>query len=168
MMMGVSLGVLGAAVYLVIKPLLLGPSWFRRAATGIGSGLVVASMVIRQDGSDFAILEPTWLAIGLFVALPVLFGTMIGPAVDWVAARDWAATDRRMWLLPLAALAPFPLSWIVALPVAAVLAIWLHFKGSPTAETAMRPAVRLTGRVLIVTVAGSGLLALLNDIDAIV
>lgn len=169
LMMGMGLGVLGAGVYLTVKPLLLGPTWFRRLSTGLGSGLVVASMVISSESIDFAILEPAWLAIGLFIALPTSFGIVIGPVVDRVASRDTgAATATRPWVLPVALLAPFPLSWIVALFVAGVLGLWLLLKSALPASNALPAALRLVGQTAVVAVAGAGLLALQNDIAAIV
>ena len=39
-------------------------------------------MLIHADGIDFRLLTPTWLAIGLFVALPALFGVAIAMTVD--------------------------------------------------------------------------------------
>lgn len=169
LMMGVGLGVLGAAVYLAVKPLLFGPAWFRRLATGVGSGSVVASIVINPASVDFVILEPEWLAIGLFVALPTMFGIVIGLVVDWVATRDMgAATTTRSWVLPVALLAPFPLSWIVAVLVAGVLGLWLLLRDSLLASKVARPALRLAGQVAIVVAAAAGGLALQSDIGAIV
>ncbi len=169
MMMGMGLGVLGAAAYLVVKPLLFGPSWFRRVATGIGAGLVVAPIVINADGADFVILEPTWLAIGLFVALPIVFGIAIGPVVDLIADRESATTARsRSWILPIVALTAFPLSWFVVVWVAAGLAVCLALRGTSLARGIRTPAGHLVGQVVIVAIAGLGLSALLNDINAIV
>lgn len=54
--------------------------------------------VTSDDGIDFRFLKPTWLAIGLFVALPAVFGVAIAAVVDRVAAigapRGW-----RGWIL---------------------------------------------------------------------
>ena len=40
-------------------------------------------MLIHADGVDFTVLKPMWLAVGLFIALPALFGlTIAAAAVD--------------------------------------------------------------------------------------
>jgi hypothetical protein len=169
LMMGMGLGLLGAAVYLAIKPLLIGPLWFRRLCTGVGSGVVVAAIVINRDGVDFIILKPTWLAIALFVTLPILFGTIVGPVVDRISASRFARTaGRQPWLLPVVALTLFPLSWIVALVVAAALAIGLVISDTKVAKAAQAPAARLMGQAGFAAIAGLGLLALVRDIEAII
>lgn len=169
LMMGLGFGMLGAAFYLIVKPFLVGPAWFRRISTGVGSGIVVASMVINPDSVDFVFLSPKWLAVSLFVALPVIFGIAIGPVVDRIADRDaGAANDGRAWVLPLALLAPFPLSWIFAAVIAAVMALWLAFKGASGQERVVAPAARLVVQVAFVAIAAYGLVALLSDVDAIV
>lgn len=169
LMMGMGLGLLGAAFYLAIKPWLFGPPWFRRVSTGLGSGLVVGSLVIVPDSIDFIVLEPAWLAVGVFVALPTAFGLVIGPVVDRVATRDApAAAASRAWVVPVMLLAPFPLSWIVALFVAGALGLWLRLKKSGLEGKALPPGARLAGRVAMVAAAAAGLLALQRDIGAIV
>ena len=42
------------------------------------------SILVHADGIDYRLLKPTWFAIALFVALPALFGGLIGPVVDRV------------------------------------------------------------------------------------
>jgi hypothetical protein len=93
----------------LVAPRLIGPVWFRRVTVGLASGAVAGSMLVHADGIDFTQLTPKWLAIGLFVALPAVFGKFIGPAFDAVSAPDsWAATGRRRWLIPVIAIACFP------------------------------------------------------------
>src|SRR5438445_2427353 len=74
LLIGAAAGVIGAAAYTWVAPWLLGPLWFRRLTTAIGSGVVVGSLLIHSDGVDFRVLEPHWLALALFVLLPALFG----------------------------------------------------------------------------------------------
>ena len=85
LMLGATVGVIGAAAYRAVAPWLLGPTWFRRCTVAAGTGAVVGSMLIHAGGIDFRVLTPTWLAVGLFVALPALFGAVIGVVVDRVA-----------------------------------------------------------------------------------
>ena len=80
-------GIIGAAAYRLVAPRLIGPAWFRCATTGCAAAAVVGWMLIHADGIDFRVLKPTWLAISLFVLLPAVFGTFIGPVVDRAPPR---------------------------------------------------------------------------------
>ena len=73
----------------------------------------VGSLVIRARGIDFTFLEPTWLAVALFVGLPVVSGILLTLAVDLVAAPEsWTGRGRTAWLLPVILLALVPrLPW---------------------------------------------------------
>ena len=85
LVLGAAFGVIGAAVYQWVRPWLIGPQWFRYVTVGLACGAVVGSMLVHADGIDFRALTPTWLAIGLFVALPFLFGVAI--AMDGGSSR---------------------------------------------------------------------------------
>ena len=39
-----------------------------------GFGVVSAAFLVHRDGVDFTLLGPLWLTVGLFVALPALYG----------------------------------------------------------------------------------------------
>ena len=93
--LGAATGIIGAGAYLMVSRWLIGPIWFRRITTGLASAVVVGSMLVHPDGIDFTALRPVWLAIGLFVLLPGLFGTFIGSAVDAVKRPgSWTARAR--------------------------------------------------------------------------
>jgi hypothetical protein len=106
------LGIIGGAVYLVVRGLRLGPAWFRYASVAAGAGAVVGS-AIAQDGVDFTLLKPGGLAIALFVAIPALYAVM----TQWLAER-WLDSDstlmttrnRLVFLPALAAVPLFPLA----------------------------------------------------------
>lgn len=80
---GAFVGVLGAEPYLVIRPWLIGPPWFRRRIVGLGCAAVVGSML----------LQPRWLAMSLFIAFPALFGITIGPAIETIEQRPPPTAD---------------------------------------------------------------------------
>lgn len=113
---GAVVGIIGAFAYRMVAPWLIGPTWFRRFTTGAAAAAVAGSMLIHSDGIDFTLLKPTWLAIGLFIALPGLFGALIGVAID-SAGRDesWTTQGRRQWVLPLTAVACFPVTLLALL-----------------------------------------------------
>ncbi len=106
---GSVVGLIGFAVYRLVKPWLIGPHWFRRLTLGIASGIVVGSMLIHSNGIDFNVLKPKWLAIGLFIVLPALFAIAIGVVVDSVdQPNSWTVKGHRQWLLPILLIACVP------------------------------------------------------------
>ena len=111
-------------------------------------------------------LTPKWLAIGLFVALPAVFGTFIGPAFDMVSSpRSWTATRRRRWLIPVIAIACFPPTILPVLMIAVVVALFTGI-GEIVKVRKLRATAALTliirGVWLLIAVAG--LSALISDI----
>ena len=123
-MLGAALGVLGAAIYVLVSPWLIGPGWFRSFTFAFTAGVFVGAAVIQDDGVDFRILEPTWLAIGLFVAVPALVGAVLPRVVDEVAARD---ATRGTWIAIGVLQAVFflsaPINAIIVVSIAAGLAL---------------------------------------------
>ena len=172
LMIGAVVGIIGAAAYQWIRPWLLGPSWFRRLTLAAGAGAVVGSMLIHADGVDFVALTPTWLAITLFIALPALFGAAIGPVVDRVERpSSWTARGRTRWVLPLVLVVLFPLTLLVAMVAAFILAIWLGLRPTPAGErvTHLRlvPWAMRAFWLIIATVGLAELLSDINDVAAI-
>jgi len=115
-LVGTMLGVLGAAIYLSLRGLTVGPLWFRRLCTVVGGTVMVGAAMVHEDGPDFTLLEPTWAAIALTLAVPCVFLLLMPPAVDAVT-RDggWLPQRRWVWL----ALVPFvfPLFFMIPLLV---------------------------------------------------
>jgi hypothetical protein len=166
MMLGAVSGVLGAAVYRLVRPSLIGPPGFRRLTTALAAGAVVGSMLVHADGVDFRLLKPTWLAIGLFVALPALFAAGIGPVVDSVeSAESWTRGGRRRWLLPTASVLVFPAT-LVLVPFVATAITVLIVVGSVDAVQRWRATTRfrLGVRAVWLGIAVLGLVALIEDI----
>ncbi len=168
--LGAVVGIIGAAAYLLVAPWLIGPLWFRRVTTGLASAAVVGSMLVHADGVDFTLLKPTWLAIGLFVALPGLFGTLIGPVVDAVRRSSRTRTDggRRRWVIPLLASLSFPATVPVLLVAALLLGLWVlatSLEGVQRVRSA--GSFALVVRSLWLLVAVAGLVGLINEAQAI-
>jgi len=63
---GFGLGLFGAAVYAVLRGLMIGPRWFQVLSISVGPAVVVGEMLVHTDGVDFTLLEPAGLAIALF------------------------------------------------------------------------------------------------------
>ncbi len=167
---GAVVGIIGAAAYQMVAPWLIGPRWFRRLTTGLAAAAVGGSILIHPDGVDFTLLQPTWLTIGLFIALPGLFGTLIGPVVDAVSRPDsWTAQGRRQWLLPIVCVGFVPFAIPVILFVAAVFGVWLLISDEePVRRVRRAPLYALAIRSAWLLIAALGLVALVNDTQAVV
>jgi hypothetical protein len=117
-MLGSALGVIGAAVYVLVSPWLLGGAGFRAFTFAFTAGVYVGSLVIKDEGVDFHVLEPVSLAIVLFIAVPALVGAVLPYVVDAVAARG---PSRASWLVLAALQLVFFPSALVGLFVAVVM-----------------------------------------------
>ncbi len=168
LLLGAVLGVLGVAVARAVGPWLLGPRWLRRLTAALGAGAVVGAVLLHDDGVDFHVLRPTWLAIGLFLAIPALFGLLAGPVVDAVAPPgSRPAVGRRRWVLPLVLVALFPLTAVPLLVAAAVLAAWVPLQREIAERGGVGRPARLAVRAGWLAIALTGLVAVVRDIDAI-
>jgi len=169
LVLGAVVGIIGAAAYQWVRPWLLGPTWFRRLTLGAGAGAVVGSMLIHADGIDFVALTPTWLAIGVFIALPALFGVLIGPVVDRVEQpTSWTTSSPTRWLLPVLLVVVFPMLLVILVVAAFILAVWFAVRSAAIVEW-IRNA-RWFGyaiRACWLVVAVAGLMALASDVNDI-
>ena len=166
LVVGAVLGVIGAFVYLAVRPSLLGPTWLRRLGCGIGAGAVVGSMIVHTDGRDFTLLGPRWFAIALFVAIPAVFGVLAAVYVERAVRPDgWFLTGpRRLTLLPLAAFLFLPLTVVVGLPVLAVVLGRRAAAGSPAvAGVVAHPVTRWAVRAAWATAGVLGAWALVGE-----
>jgi len=82
-LVGLLFGLLSGVLYLVLEPLLIGPTTFQTVSLSVGAGVVGAANLIHSDGRDFTLLEPLWLTVGLCTLLPILHVA----AVDLSARR---------------------------------------------------------------------------------
>lgn len=160
------IGVIGAFVYLAVRPFLLGPRWLRVTGCAMAAGAVVGAMIVHPSGVDFTLLEPRWFAIALFVALPALFGALAPPACEW-ALRDDSWFQRApapVALLPLVVFLFPPLLVMIGVPVAVVLLVRRGMRQSPAVDAVVRhPAALWAARGLWVGAALLGVVALAKD-----
>jgi hypothetical protein len=168
--LGAFVGIIGVGAYRLVAPWLIGPMWFRRLTTGLGSGIVVGSMLIHTDGVDFTVLKPTWFAIGLFIAVPALFGMVIGPVVDAVGRPDsWTTRGWRRWLLPVVAVALFPPTLLVVAFALVPVGFWALSRDVDfVAEVRSVRWLPNVVRGMFVAVVALALVALFNDVTALV
>jgi hypothetical protein len=88
------IGVIGGLLFLALRGLRFGPTWFRVLSMPVGATIVVGSMLVHSDGVDFTLLEPAWLAVALTLAVPFLYTLLLAWLVDrWLEDRPgaWAA-----------------------------------------------------------------------------
>jgi hypothetical protein len=164
---GTAIGIIGAFGYRAVAPSLIGPSWLQRLTAALGAGAVVGAILVHADGIDFTLLEPTWLAIALFVAIPVAFGAVIGPALDRCSRQDaWVNRGKwRRWLLPLAFVAFLPILLPFLVIIAAALVLWALLDQFPAVHALRSSPVALNLlRAAWLGIAILGLWALTNDV----
>ncbi|MGI9648497.1 MAG: hypothetical protein ACR2OI_08265 [Acidimicrobiia bacterium] len=71
------LGAMAGAVYGVLRMLLRGPRWLIAIGVGIAAAAGQGALVVKADGIDFRILEPLWLAVGLFLLITGAWGVSV-------------------------------------------------------------------------------------------
>jgi hypothetical protein len=152
-----ALSVVGALAFVAVRHLRFGPSWFRTTSMVVGPAVVVGAALVHTDGVDFTLLQPAWLAITLFVALPGLFAWALVTLGDrWMADGSWFLTGSRWRLVTLAPLAlvvpAFPLLLAVAAAdVAYRTRPWVRAAvGHPAAAWAARLALTALFTVALV------------------
>lgn len=85
---GTFFGLLSAVFYLLLRPLMIGPAWFRPLSISVGAGTVVGSTLVHTEGVDFTALQPVWLTVGLFVLLPIAHVAVLSLASEQLLARQ--------------------------------------------------------------------------------
>jgi len=164
------LTMLGAGLYLLLRPFLVGTGVVRVVTSAIGFGVTFAAIIIHPGGVDFTRLEPLWLGIALFVAVPVLVvATFSALAEYWLRDGSWFMTT------PRARVAPWLAVWVLAgiglLLLAPVFAIAWMLAPSTAGQDHETPSLpsgfRRAGRAVLVGIAGLGAFSLANDISAI-
>ncbi len=168
MLTGVLLGIAGAGFYVALRGLMIGPRWFQVLSISVGPAVVVGAMLVHTEGIDFVLLQPAWLAIALFVAIPGLYAALLT-----VLAERWLAPGSRPlaanWIVVVVLL----LLWVPLAPLLGVLALgWLlvHLVSqSPQASAAMRhPATAWTARAALAAIFALGFADLVRDTQALV
>jgi hypothetical protein len=145
------LGALGGLIYLCVRRVL--PDSLRGRVLGYGlfSGAIGGALFVHEHGSfDYTVLAPAWLAVAMFVALPLLFGLTVAALVE-VADREGGLGRR----VPLVVLVVLALS--VAWPSLVLTAVFIGV----AFVVVMVPSARRAWNSLAVTVAGKVLYTIL-------
>jgi hypothetical protein len=157
------IGALGGVLYLI------GRGWFPERARPWASagvfGAAGAAFAIRPDGLDFTLLSPLWLAIAMFIALPVAYGVALSWLVERFLTRNAFGRPGALvaGLLPLALLAL--LAGIGAFVALGTLAIWGICRAAPWVVEAWRsPPVTWLGRGIVVLGIALGIVGVARDV----
>jgi hypothetical protein len=86
------MGAIGGLLFLGLRGLRFGPTWFRTASLPLGGVIVVGGMLVHSDGVDFDRLEPVGLAVALTLSVPLLFTL----GVVWLGDR-WLGDAPTFW-----------------------------------------------------------------------
>jgi hypothetical protein len=110
---GLQFGIIGAFFYLALRGLMVGPDWFRLLSISLGPAVVIGAIVVHTEGVDFRVLDPVWLAAGLFVLVPGAYCAMLHVFSERVLrpGRDLPRTLLVLGLLP----------WVLLLPLTLLL-----------------------------------------------
>jgi hypothetical protein len=109
----VVIGAIGGLVFLGVRGLRFGPSWFRLASIPLGATLVVGSMLVHSDGIDFNRLQPVGLGVALTLSVPLLYAV----GVVWLGDR-WLGPGPTFWQR-----LPVGVPWIARLGLTVLAAI---------------------------------------------
>jgi len=164
LLIGTGFGIVGAGVYAVLRPLMLGPRWFQVLSIAGGPAVVMGAAIVHTDGVDFHLLGPPWLAIGLFVAIPGTYAGLLTVFAERLLRGDsWFSRAPLMF-----AAAPLAL-WAPLAPLLAVLLVlWASREGlrrMPRGAAALgHPALPWAARLGLVALFALGLVDLGKDV----
>jgi hypothetical protein len=157
---GIFGGVIGAALYLVVRRF-LPPGWLGGAAFGLALLVVLGTTVdpLRPENPDFEIVGPGWVAVLVFGALAVAYGVSLAAVVQRLS--EWlplVARDRGVLLR-------YALPAVIAVPAFSVTIGLVVVGLAVVATTRWRPivdAVRsrrwvLGGRVVLLVIVAAAL-----------
>jgi hypothetical protein len=158
---GVLLGAFSGLLYAALSPLQTGPDWFRTLSISVGAGVVVGAMLVHTDGVDFTFLEPAWLAVGMFVLIPVAHVALL----DGVGRRirSGELMRHRLWAVvgagPVLLLAPF-----VAVVAAVRVVLLLVARDARRAARLAAPGWAAAARLVLTVIFVAAVVDLARDI----
>ena len=159
-------GAVGGVAYLAVRAWL--PKRARPWLFGTLTGVVGGALVIRPDGIDFTLLEPLWLAVVMFVALPASYGVAVSLLGERFLASDsfngpWASVAGLVLLLPLGLFGPAG----VAVLAVIVAALFLSRSAPQMGSLLTSAPFAWIGRAGLLAVGAVAAASLLRDITEI-
>lgn len=161
------IGVLGGGIYFAVRGLMTGPRWFQVLTISVGPAVVVGSMLVHVDGVDF-LLQPAWLAVALFVAIPLVYSALLT-----VVAERWLSAEGGFFRAPLWLAAAPLLLWIPLAPFLVALLLGMvayeAVRRTPGGEVALgNPATAWVARGALALLFAVSLVDLARDTAALV
>ncbi|MET0489425.1 MAG: hypothetical protein ABW143_04240 [Acidimicrobiales bacterium] len=149
------IGTLLAFAYLLVRRWL--PEHRRPLQAAVFFGVVGGAAVIKPGGVDFTLLDPLWLAVVLFIALPAAYGWAMAAMVEGLIARPGTYRKTRVaGIVFFVAIGFFGL-FAAAIAVAGALLVLIGRQWPALAAAVTHPVVTWTVRiVLLVLVVVSG------------
>ncbi|MGH2649591.1 MAG: hypothetical protein ACRDHS_08850 [Actinomycetota bacterium] len=159
-------GMVGGIVYLAMRSWL--PERARPWIFGAFAAVVGGALVIRPNGIDFTLLEPLWLAVAMFIALPAAYGVALSLLAERLLLRRGAFGGPKAWVAGLVLLLPLGLFGPVGLAVLAVIVAALLLNRSPQMRSiwTSQPVVWI-GRAGLAVVAVVAAASLVRDVTEI-
>ncbi len=157
-------GAVGGPIYLLLRQWV--PGRLRVSATAVLAGVIGGTGLLNPGGVDFTLLSPLWLAVVLFILIPLVYGAVLSVFVERVLARESARAVPWWAFVPNLVLLLFaPAALMLA---AVVLGGWAlgHFV-EPVGRWWRSPVVVWLGRVVLVVALVRFGLALVDDVQAI-
>lgn len=134
------IGALGGGIYYLLRGFMVGPRWFQVLSISLGPAVVVGSMLVHVEGVDFTVLQPAWLGIAMFVAIPAVYAALLT-----LLAERWLAPGSRfrsapLWLVPAPLLLWGPAAPALAVVLAVLVAGEVARRTSPGSRLLGHPA----------------------------
>jgi hypothetical protein len=163
---GAIAGVVGGLIYPWVRRVLPETRRGRIIGYGLFTGAVGGALFVHDHPSfDYTMLTPAWLAVGMFIALPLIFGSLVAALVETVD-HDGGIGRRLGWVVLLA------IALAVALPTLLLtfplIGVALAVVSVPTLRRAWRSrAVTLTGEAVYAGIILWGLYCIVVDVISI-
>ena len=151
--------------YLAVRRWL--PERSRPLQAAVFFGLVGGAAVIKPDGVDFTFLDPLWLAVVLFVALPAGYGWLMAALVERLVARPEEVPKLRVAAVVAFAVIGFFGTLAVGIAVVAGIMILIGRRWPAAAAAVTHPVPTWIVRFVLMVIAGVALQELLIDASEI-
>ena len=160
------IGVVGGAVYFVLRGLMVGPRWFQILSISVGPAVVVGSQIVTTDGIDFT-LDPALLAIAMFVLIPGLYAALLTVLAERWLADDGPFARAPLWLAVVPLLLWSPIAPVLGLLVLGLVAFEAVRRSDRGAAVLARPVLAQMARAALVLVFALALVDLVGDVNTV-
>jgi hypothetical protein len=160
------IGVVGGAIYFVLRGLMVGPRWFQILSISVGPAVVVGSQIVTTDGIDFT-LDPALLAIAMFVLIPGLYAALLTVLAERWLADDGPFARAPLWLAVVPLLLWSPIAPVFGLLVLGLVAFEAVRRSERGAAVLAQPVLPQMARAALVLVFALALVDLVGDVNTV-